>query len=285
MDVKITFVICIVSVYILSNVHTARILGVFLIPSVSHLNVFRSYTRELAKQGHELVIIAPGPIGDGNLTNITEIDISSGFKNLIAIYEGYKKYQKRGVILDVEGELEEDVYINFFNTMIDGLQHPAIEKLIDDKQQKFDLIVIEAFYEYLLIFSEIFKAPVIMIGSHMGFPDHYKMVGTVGTHPVYYPFFQRMYYDNLGGWGMLKEIYIEYKFYKASGHLEEYQNELLKKNFGPETPTISQLKNNVDMLFLSVHPMIGNNRPVPPNVIFFHAPHLLPIKDLPQVKF
>ncbi|KAL4716779.1 hypothetical protein ACJJTC_001935 [Scirpophaga incertulas] len=70
--------------------------------------------------------------------------------------------------------------------------------------------------------------------------------------------------------------------YRLSLELEHHQDLLLKKNFGPNAPTTKILKEKVDMLFLSVHPMIANNRPVPPNIVYFHAPHLHERKKLPQ---
>ncbi|KAJ8878993.1 hypothetical protein PR048_019599 [Dryococelus australis] len=62
----------------------ARILGVSPVTSVSHQIVYRAVTTELAKRGHELVVITTDPVNDPTLANYTEIDISF-------LYDFYRK--------------------------------------------------------------------------------------------------------------------------------------------------------------------------------------------------
>jgi hypothetical protein len=280
---NILLALCVILYIHVSDVNTARILGVFPTPAKSHQAVFVSYVQELAKRGHELVIISPEKINDETSGNITHIDIIAGFGDILELLNSFQKYQTRGVITDVNDLLDRDMYREFLKVFANSFELPEVRALVNDKQQKFDLVVVEAFFEYQLIFSEIFKAPTIMIASFMGFPEHYEMLGAVGRHPKYYPHLHRMYHSNLGIWGTLRELYLEYKLYTTLRGYGVLQDELLKQNFGPEAPTTEQMKENVDMLFLSVHPMFVNNMPVPPNILYFHAPHLQPEKTLPEV--
>ncbi|KAI5633116.1 UDP-glucoronosyl and UDP-glucosyl transferase domain-containing protein [Phthorimaea operculella] len=80
-------------------------------------------------------------------------------------------------------------------------------------------------------------------------------------------------------WGQYLELELmEYLFY----HHQVEENEMLKKNFGPDTPTVSELSENVDMLFLNIHPIWEGNFPVPPSVIYMRGLHENPTKDLPR---
>lgn len=59
------------------SVHSARILAWFPSPSISHQVVFRPVTQELAKRGHEVVVITTDPaFPPGQApSNLTEIDV------------------------------------------------------------------------------------------------------------------------------------------------------------------------------------------------------------------
>ncbi|KAJ8708781.1 hypothetical protein PYW08_010163 [Mythimna loreyi] len=68
---------------------------------------------------------------------------------------------------------------------------------------------------------------------------------------------------------------------KVMEEIEDAENEMGKKLFGAKIPTISELKNNVDMLFLNTHPIWEGNRPVPSSVVFMGGLHQKPQKELP----
>lgn len=52
---------------------TARILGVFPYPSRSHMTVYSALTTELARRGHELVVVSPYPLSKP-MANYTDVD-------------------------------------------------------------------------------------------------------------------------------------------------------------------------------------------------------------------
>jgi predicted P-loop ATPase/GTPase len=51
----------------------ARILGVFPYPSRSHMTVYSALTTELARRGHELVVVSPYPLAKP-MANYTDVD-------------------------------------------------------------------------------------------------------------------------------------------------------------------------------------------------------------------
>lgn len=236
----------------------------------------------MAEKGHEFVVITPNPEFFETFANVTTVDISVGYQLVLKGMKSLKVAPKRGAIMNVDVILANNLYKTFFEVVVGELKEPSVTNLIKDKSQKFDLLVVEGFFDYQLIYSEYFKAPIIMMSSFMGFPEHHEMVGSFTRHPLLYPHFQRMNFKNLGYWELLKELYYEYKLYSMMKEAEDYQDALLKENFGPQAPSTSQLKEKVDMLLLASHPMYANNKPVPPNVIYFDSPQLQPAKALPQ---
>jgi glucuronosyltransferase len=64
---------------LVSGGDAARILGVFPYPSRSHMIVFSSLTKELARRGHELVVLSPYPL-PSKVANYTDVDIMPAMK-------------------------------------------------------------------------------------------------------------------------------------------------------------------------------------------------------------
>ncbi|KAL0810817.1 hypothetical protein ABMA28_010129 [Loxostege sticticalis] len=268
----------------ISEINCARILGIFPVPSKSHQIVFQSYTKELAKRGHELVIISPDPFpNDTRPANVTDIDVSFSYAFAAKMMGRKDGPLKRGVIMDADVVINTAFYLEMIKIVVDQINSPAVQSLINDKNQKFDLIVVEGFYDYQLILSHIFKAPVIMFTSFMGFPEHHEMLGGIARHPILYPHLHRNNHDNLNLFQWARELYYEYEMYNLFvTKLDKKQDDLLKENFGHDAPTVNELRKNVDMLFLNSYAEFANNRPVPPNIIYLGAVQLQPRKEIPK---
>lgn len=269
-------------------VDSARILGVFPVPSISHQIVFRALMLELAKQGHELVIITPNPAlpKERPKDNITEIDTSAVYQVMGRLYDEAQGQNmlKRGIVLDIDSLLTGHSDRGMTQLIASQFDLPEVKNFLEDKSQKFDLIFIEAIANYHLIVTDIYKAPVIWFSSFFGFPEHYNSMGAVAWHPTYYPYFYRQKYANLSLWERIREIYLEWKIFQMIRTSEEYDNNKLRQRFGPGTPAIADLKKNIDVMFVNSHPLFANNRPVPPSVVYLGALHLKKVIDLPQVK-
>ncbi|KAL0810832.1 hypothetical protein ABMA28_010142 [Loxostege sticticalis] len=268
-------------VIILPVVFSARILGLFPIPSVSHQVVFRKLTLELARRGHELVIITPNPAfpKDRPKDNVTEIDISFAYDNLRKSFKDGANLMKRGVVLGPEVLIGDQSTKTMLDLFIDILEYPEVKKLTTDNTQHFDLIILEA---YTLIITEIFKAPTIWISSLHAYAESYEVMGAVARHPMLYPFVFRENFADLSVLDKIREIKLEYDFYKSTKRTEALEDEALKEHFGPDTPNVSELKKNIDLLLVNSNPLYCNNRPVPPNVVYVGALHLEPLKELPK---
>ncbi|XP_034826579.2 UDP-glucosyltransferase 2-like isoform X3 [Maniola hyperantus] len=78
------------------------------------------------------------------------------------------------------------------------------------------------------------------------------------------------------------KLLLLYRVQKAYNEAEIVDNEIIKKHFGRNTPTIHELKRNIHMLFLNIHPIWDSNRPVPSNVIYLGGLHQKPEQELPK---
>lgn len=266
--------------FIVSSNEAARILAVLPFPSISHQVVFRPLTQELAKRGHEVVVITPDPAfpkGEA-LSNLTEIDVHDiSYK----IWRDKFLETSKGNKNDLVKQLEI-----IFNVMIDfldaQLSDEQVQNMIRDKKKKFDLLLIEACVRPALIFSHIYKVPVIQVSSFGATIDNYEVIGAP-VHAFLYPAYSRQRLNNLTLWEKATEFYNIFLFGRMYEHLKTLEHNMLKKHIGDHTPSIDELNNNVHMLFLNVHPVFSGIRPVPPTVIFTSGIHQMPVKQLPTV--
>ncbi|KAL0860417.1 hypothetical protein ABMA27_009811 [Loxostege sticticalis] len=260
----------------------ARILAVFPVPSISHQVVFRPLTLELAKRGHEVIVITTDPIypkGKGP-ANFTEIDVHD------LSYEAWKEnfIKSDAATSGDKSDLQSQMFVIYktMNKVFEmQLLTPEVQKLIHDKSQKFDLLIVEAAMLSAVGFTHVFKVPVIQFSS---FGAIIHNLGTMGMpmHPIIFSTSVRQRVHNLSKWEKLSEFYNFIRLSRYWAICEEESDQMLKKVFGPDIPKQSELRNNVDLLFLNVNPIWENNRPSPPNVIYTGGVHQNPVQDLPQ---
>ena len=261
------------------SIEGARILAWFPSPSISHQVVFRPLTQELAKGGHEVTVITPDPAFPNGRTpaNLTEIDVHDiSYEKWQTLY----KLTSKG-----DGDPMDLIRIPFL-MMVDlvemQLNVDALQRVL--KEEKFDLLLLEACVRPALVLSHIVKVPVILVSSFGPMSFNIQTVGSA-WHPLLYPdsLSKRLY--NTTNWEKLEELWNFYKLETIMNKVEDAENELAIKLFGPNSPTINELKNNVDMLFLNTYPTWEGNRPVPPSVVFMGGIHQNPVKELPTVSF
>ncbi|XP_045454958.1 UDP-glucosyltransferase 2-like [Melitaea cinxia] len=259
----------------------AKILGVFPIPSISHQVVFRKITQELVKKGHEVTVITPDPAfpegnGPANLKEIDVHDVSYAFWQSI-----FQSKYKAGIHNTPSfSELREGTKLFSYLLHIQ-IETPMVRELITNKNNKFDLILVEAVMRPALVFSHIFKAPVILMSSFGAIFNNHDIMGSL-THPILYPSTLQFKIYNLTFWEKIEALRLHYTYEYAS-YLNEFdEHQILQQDFGSDVPAIKELYNNVHMLFLNIHPVWADNQPVPPGVVFMGGIHQLPQKELPK---
>ncbi|XP_035455005.2 UDP-glycosyltransferase UGT5-like [Spodoptera frugiperda] len=264
---------------VLNQSESARILAVFPVPSISHQVVFRPLTEELAKRGHEVTVITTDPAfpkgeAPANLTEIDVHDISYDLWKKIFIEPATGKMDD--VVLTLK--LIYDAIAAIADAQF---QDENVKKIIRDKNRKFDLLLAEAIVRPALVFSHIYKIPVIQISSFGGALDNYENIGAP-VHPILYPAITRQRLYNLSVLEKVTEVYNDYQITRVYRNLEEIENKILRKHFGDDVPPVSELNNNVDMLFLNINPIFEGIRPVPPSVVYMGGLHQKPNKELPK---
>ncbi|CAH2098378.1 unnamed protein product [Euphydryas editha] len=266
--------VILISVFVGSE--CANILGVFILPLKSHHIVFRPLMLELAKHGHDVTVITTDPAypkgqSPQNLTEIDLHDISYDYWNNFFLQIGSEKDS---------GTYFKKVFDLILNLVVTQLKSTEIQIFLNESK-KIDLIFIESCARPSLVYSAIYKAPVIEISTLSGVFSAFETIGAA-THPLIYPnpLHRRIY--NLTSWEKIRELYQYYSLESAFAQHVHDENKILKTIKGLEELDINDIKRNVQMLFLNVHPVWDFNRPVPPNVLYLGGLHLTSPKELPK---
>lgn len=277
---KYWFSILVLSVIVCNE--AARILVVVPTPAISHQVVFRPLTQELARRGHEVVVVTTNPAFPKGKTpsNLIEIDLHNVSYSFL---DELKKTQstpfgKKQAMTDQM----ITTFTIFRNLLKIQFREQVFSQLLKDKNQHFDLLILEAFIRPILALSHVFKAPVIQLSSLGGMFDSYNIIGAP-YHPLLYPMFIRQRINNLSIWEKVIELYNHYRIESELYGNDKENEAFLRTIVGQDMPGLTELSNNVDMLFLNIHPIWDNNRPVPPGVVYMGGIHMNPPKVLPTV--
>ncbi|NP_001243957.1 UDP-glycosyltransferase UGT33D6 [Bombyx mori] len=267
-----------VALILTNGKEAARILGVFPVPSISHQVAFRPLTLELAKRGHELVVLTPDSVFAKGKSpeNYTEIDVHD-----ISYQIWTKSFLEtsRGKRQDLfeQTRVAMDILYDIFSQQLLTDEFQAILK----SKKKFDLLILEAIVRPARILCHVFNAPAVIISSFGGFGDIYDIVGAA-THPLLYPVVTRQKLYNLSFWEKLSEMHNRYTFTRMWKEFDKKENEMVKSVFGPNIPYLSEMVDRISLILLNVHSTWEQNRPVPPNFIYVGGIHQKPQQELPS---
>lgn len=268
--------------FLVSVSQSARILGIFPTPSVSHQIVYQPILKELLNRGHEVVSITPNPMNDSSLHNMTEI----------YMYMAYDHWRKtfNFALGRHYGYGSEDYTYGLFEGMTilceDILTMPEVTELIKNPDEKFDLVMVEwIFCPSMAMFSHRFKAPLVAIASFHAFLSGHDNVGNP-THPIYTPDFFLPFANNLNFWKRLYSTYYNfwYRWYFYF-HVLSVEDQMVRKYFGDDIPYLGDVVNDLSLLLTNTHPILGGPRPLVPTTVEIGGTglHIKPRKPLPKV--
>ncbi|XP_017774665.1 PREDICTED: UDP-glucuronosyltransferase 2B1-like, partial [Nicrophorus vespilloides] len=261
------------------SVYSARILGAFTTPSISHQIVFLPIMKELAARGHEVIIITTDPIKEDVPPTLRQINVSFAYNlwnnDLENIIED-TKYNPVKLM---------DTFINVLNDINSRvLEHPDVQTLVHGNADKFDLFIVEYLIPTLYSLKHKFDCPMIGITSLDSPYDGHQAMGNP-THPIVYPDFtlpfedvKLKFFDRLTSYLFMQFSYI-YDMVKFIPLQEDTKN----KYFGKDYPHVTDVLNSVDMLFINTNHIFHNIRPLTPATISI-GPfiHIKPPKPLPK---
>ncbi|KAF4519854.1 UDP-glycosyltransferase-12 [Ephemera danica] len=253
----------ITSLAVLPMANSARILGVFPYPSKSHMTVFSTLTRELARRGHEMVVVSSFPLSKPML-NYTDIDIMDVMAPLHEIIFNADVYDFADFSLYM---IPTSLWDEGLAVTEAALTHPKINDLLKDNKG-FDLIIAEAFiHEAIYGFAHHFKAPLILISSMNGMHWVNYVVGT----PIplsYFPNPMLTYTDHMTfSERIVNSVFTSLWDLGNQLHYLPRQEALKKAVFGESCASISELEKSVSLVLLNNHLSLNFPRPLVPSMI------------------
>lgn len=276
------YTITIFSVMFLSFIEASRILVCVPCPSLSHQILFYPVITELLNRNHEVIFITTDPMYPNGKTpaNLTEISTHD---------DSYKAWRERvlvGITTGNKGDSYKQVSEMIpiiAESFVIQMQTPQVQDLLK-KKTHIDLVIVEGISKSALVLSHVFKAPMILMNSLGAHQTNYHAIGAPVYPKLLYPIH---WHQKLNNMSILDKIRVLWDTYKVENFYDNFrvqENMNVKKLFGPETPSLEDLQNNVEMLFLNVYPLWEHNRPVPPGVVFIAGLHQKPQKKLPKVR-
>nr|WEU75327.1 uridine diphosphate-glycosyltransferases 33AQ1 [Glyphodes pyloalis] len=258
---------------------SARILAYFPSPFMSHHLVFRALTKELLSNGHEVVLITPHPEYSKRESpmNLTEIDMHNTTNEIV------KQASISPETLTGEGKDQVKIMKSTLRMIaeivVKQLMSDEVQNIIRNKEEKFDLILSEAYVYLSLGFAHLYKVPIMFVSS-LGATETNLNIAGAPRHPIYYPDFTQQTVYNHTFLEILNEVYL---FQTIQVYDEKLSNKIVKTVFGSDAPTMSELRSVVEsMLMLNIPYVWDMNRPVAKNVVFLGGTHLKTDEDLPK---
>lgn len=241
--------------------------------------VYRSLLFQLSKQGHDVVIITPNPIG-GKHENYTEISIHD------LSYSAWR--QAFDFSKATMGAPEKMLYSfnEFFVDLVDKqLSHEPVRKVINSTN--FDLVFIEfLMFPSVSVFAYKNQAPLIGMASLDILVPGHQIIGNP-VNPSYFA-------DSLLGQSDRKTFFervrttvflifwnIFYNFVVLPQH-----DAIARKHFGRDIPYVGDIEKNVSLILANSDFVTGYPKPEVPAYISIgggNAIHLRETEPLPNV--
>uniref|UniRef100_A0A182IL56 UDP-glycosyltransferases domain-containing protein n=1 Tax=Anopheles atroparvus TaxID=41427 RepID=A0A182IL56_ANOAO len=267
---------------ILAVADAAKILAIFPVPLKQHQLVYRPLIEELARRGHDIVLMTTDPLdlqeakANGTpsalVDRLEQIDLSFAY-GLPALDQ-----------LRVSGLDGRDMLRNIFDVMrsisAEELQHPAVQRLIKSpedsgsKCSRFDAVIVEWSGVTLMnAFAEHFQAPLVGIANGGAFINAHEALGNP-NHPIGYPSIFMPFSEDLSLLQRISSVLftVWYRFYYYTEEIPA-QNAIARSNFGERISDLRQIEQNADLLLINAFPLLGNVRPVGPTTVHLGGIH------------
>ncbi|CAG9761804.1 unnamed protein product [Ceutorhynchus assimilis] len=237
----------------ISNVcNGANILGIVVTPSYSHQLAYMNLWKELSLKGHKVTVLTTNPQNNSSLVNLTEIDLSIGYKCL-----------QQKIDLVPKNVVEFQRFTCSFSIEVDVLYFnlPQVQELINNKHLHFDVVMAETFKPEFLVFGERFKAPTILLTS---FEDSFVIHKALQNdyHSILYPDLTALYAGELNFVQRLANFITHWRIAYIQKQCFVQRKNTLDKYFNNVSLTIEEMINKASMLFVAVSPVLLYPRPV-----------------------
>ncbi|CAH1286162.1 unnamed protein product [Diabrotica balteata] len=257
--------------------HSAKILGFFPLPSISHQMIFQPIWKELSLRGHDITVITTDPLRDSNLTKVTEIDTTYIYGKLAEMGWPHKASSANNIFNRV-------AFLCDITSSIAEQQFGEVQDILK-KGEKFDLVLVQISYNLNLALAaanSFGNPPVVGISSLGLFLHSHDALGNP-THPIVSPDMMLNFAGELSFFDKVQSFLynIWYRIFYYWYALPK-ADKIARKYFGEDMPYLGDLERNISLLLLNVNPIIHNVRPNVPNVIEINQMHIKERKPLPK---
>ncbi|XP_049942919.1 UDP-glucosyltransferase 2-like isoform X2 [Schistocerca serialis cubense] len=253
----------------------ANILALFPVGGKSHWIVFREMLVELGRRGHHLTVVTP---------------FKEEHKNWELLKMADPVFDLGGFTFFSFGRLPPALLIMFMlygsaDECREYMEDEALRTLIDSRDRKFDLVILETFFnECLLAFAHKFGTPVVQAVALGGGASWMNdMVGN--PYPLaYVPETCLPYTSNMNLFQRANNVFTAslFRLYRQFFYLPA-MDRVVKEYFKDITvPPIAELERNTSLLLLNSHFSFQYARPFVPNAVEVAGMHIRPPKKLPQ---
>ncbi|KAL3288272.1 hypothetical protein HHI36_002720 [Cryptolaemus montrouzieri] len=246
---------------LINAVFSAKILGYFHFPSISHQFVFQAVVRELSLRGHEVTFVSPNNINDPKLVNLTEVDLS----------DTYKVFENTNIGIFNRNAINIIAVCVFGQQMIENvitmeMEMEQVKNILKKPENSYDLIIVEALNLFHYGLQHKFKAPLVAISSFGLTALVHDIIGNQ-NHPVLYPDMFCGYLNPLKNiWEKIDSFYVKMVFYLYSKFIGTPKfDKLARTYFGKDMPYLEDVVKNTSLIFGNVNPVFSDRRAIVPN--------------------
>ncbi|XP_069674520.1 UDP-glycosyltransferase UGT5-like [Periplaneta americana] len=252
----------------------ARILALMITNFRSHYSMIQPLLKGLVSRGHEVTMVGYFPLKTpiANYTDISLEGILPPSTETMSVEElrsyGYIK------VLYLYWQFE----VNLCKVAIES---PQIQKLINSKN-KFDLIITHLMgSDCFLVLSHHFKASLISLTTSVSLPWGNDRIGNI-DHAAYIPNYFLPFADHMSFWQRLvNTVFIEAAKLGHYIFAELPTDELMRRHFGQDVPSIFDIKRNTSLVLINSHFSLNTPRPTVPAFVEVGGIHINSQGSLP----
>ncbi|CAH0555380.1 unnamed protein product [Brassicogethes aeneus] len=256
----------------------SKILVLFPYASKSHTILGEALVKSLANSGHNVTFITPYK---------TNLQTKNGTYRLIYLDNVIEYHEKQQMNLFDFGNTPPVITLFVMNGLGNEVTdltfaHPNVQKLLNDKHEKFDAVIVEQFVnDAMKYFAYHFNAPLVSFSTVGANAWVNPLVGNPAP-PSFVPDVFLSYSSRMSFVERLKNTLFSV-ISELNRHLIFFpaQNRILHKYY-PDAPDLKDLLYNNSLFLLNSH--VSTHSPVPllPNMIDIGGFHVKPAKTLPK---
>lgn len=270
----INYLIVVTTLFLITQAHTYKILGIFPLAFKSHNIFFQSLMKSLAKKGHQVDIISyyetnNPPDNYRDIINLSKLPNSSYFfstSEFNSIQEAVDENRSIEKIL-------RDTY-GFWTCKI--MSHETIQNFIKNLSQStpYDAVITEGLAAPCYYgFGYVLNAPIISASSNFEFTTLAKQMG----NPPCMSFMPTALISEFHlktFWNRLRNTIVSYLMEITFLIISENQSKIMQKYLDKNIPSVRQIERTVALSILNTHHSLRGAKPITEAVIEIAGLHI-----------